>query len=642
MSRLDQHVAAVQNKLALNQFLQGLAKALVAFAAAVWLAILIDRIFQLRLPRVDLWFWGALAAAGVAGIVYGILRRPTEQDAAVQIDTVLQTKDKFATALHFRTMNDPFAHAAVLDAERHAQDVSLNKRFPLGFPKATYIAIAVALLALATHQWLSPMDLFGKKQQIKKLADAQAKQEMAKRELNSALATVNAIQAQMPNNEAIKVAKEGIVQQLNKGTDDPDRARRTAAKALQDVNEALKETIKKNQTFAQAENDAKMLRQIQPSTEAGPVAEAQRELAKGNFQNAVNEIQKAVENFDKMEKKDQEKAADQMKQMANQLQQMAKNPEMQKQMQQQLQQMGANQQQAQQMAQQMQKAAQGDKQAQQQLQQMAQQLAKQMNNGQGPNPQQQQQIQQMMQQMQAQANGQQQAHQLQQAAQQMAQAMQQQAQQQGQNQGQQGQNQQQQQQGQQQAKQQMGQGMQQMQQQLQQMQAQAQDAQQVAAAQQAAQNAAEQAMNGQAGNQPQGQAGEAGQGGQNGQNPGGGDPNQPWNGQANNGLQPNNGGVGAGDRTGKQQAPFDIKPEIDPSQNDDKGKVLAVTLVKDSALKGESKAQLKEIAESAVKNQSEEIDQDRISRQAQKVVREYFNAVQKDAEANPPTTAPSN
>ena len=128
---------------------------------------------------------------------------------------------------------------------------------------------------------------------------------------------------------------------------------------------------------------------------------------------------------------------------------------------------------------------------------------------------------------------------------------------------------------------------------------------------------------------------------------GGGDPNQPWNGQANDGMGPNNGGVGAGDRSGKQQAPYAVKPELSPSIDDEKGKILASTLVKGAALKGQSKEQLKEVTESALKNQAEEIDQDRVSRQAQRVVRDYFSSIQNDAAsaagagAVAPTTAPS-
>jgi hypothetical protein len=636
MSRLDQHVLLVQNKLTLGKFLDALARAVAVFGVIVLIAIVIDRVFQVRLPRLSVWLWSGLGSAAALAAAYAIWRRPGAHEAAVKIDERLNTRDKFATALHARGMNDEFAHAALLDAERTADNVSLHKRFPLSFPRAAYATVGVAVLVLATLLWLPTFDLFGKEEQARRQAEQTAKVEQGKRQLKDALAQVAAVPAALQKDEKIQLAKANLELALKQGATDPARSQRTAAKALQDVNEAIKQQIKNNAKYAEAQNDAKMLRQLQvPKDETGPVADAQRAIAKGDFSDAVNELSKLGEKFDKMDKAEQDKAAQQMKNLANQLQQMAQNPQVQQQLQQQMQQMGMNQQQMQQAQQLMQQAAQGNPQAQQQMQQMAQQMMKQMNNGQGPNPQQQQQIQQMMQQMQAQMNNQQQAQQMQQAAQQMAQAMQQAAQQQGQ------QGQQNQQGGQQQAQQQMNQGAQQMQQQLQQMQAVAQDMQQIAAAQQNAANAARQAMNGM--NGQQGQQGQDAGGGQwqgAGDNQGG-DQNRPWDGQARDGMAPTQGGQGAGDRSAKQQAPYAVKPEMDPSQDDEKGRILATTLVKGDALKGESKEALKEVTESALKEAAEEVDQDRVSRQAQRVVREYFSSMQKDTETGSPTTAPS-
>ncbi len=653
MSRLDQHVASVQNKLAFARFIEALAKATLVFAAAVWVAILVDKLFRVRPPQYQIWLWSGLGATVLAAIIYAIVRRPSRSAAAVAIDQKLALKEKISTALYVRPSNDPFALAAVRDAEQTAEKVVIDywRHFPMKFPRPAYATIAVALLALLTARYMNPLDLFGREEAKQRQAEKQAKVDDAKRTVESALATVNAVPKGMADNEAIKLAKAELTNLQNQSIKDPDATKRSAYKALQDMNAALKEQLNSSQEFAQAQNDAKLLKTMQqPAAGQGPIAEAHRALAKGDFDSAVTQLEQSLEKFDKMDQKEQEKAAEQMKQMAQALQQMAQNPQAQQDVQKQMQQqLGLNQQQAQQAQQLMQQAAQGDKQAQQQLQQMAQQMMQQMNNGQGPNDKQKQQIQQMMQQMQAQANSQQTAQQMAQAAQQIAKQMQQAAQQQqraqqgqqgSQKQGQQNQPGQQQQQ-----QQQMAQAMKQMQQQMQQMQAAAQDAQQIAAAQQAGQAAeqdAQNAMNGQgaqaAGNQPGGQQG--GQQGQQGQQPG------QWNGQANNGLQPNNGGFGAGDRSGKVQAPFQVKKEVSPSQDDENGKILASNYIKDNKpIRGESKVSLRDVARAATDEKSDEIDDERISRSAQKVVREYFSSMEHDDATTPspqqPTTAPS-
>src|SRR5947207_1368061 len=122
MSRLDRHVAAVQAKLALGRFVSALAWTLLGFAAAIAIAIAVDRAFHLRLPRQMDFFWGALAASIVAAIAYAFVRRPTPQIAAVAIDRELGLKEKFSTALFVRNVasKDPFAQAAVRDAEQTA------------------------------------------------------------------------------------------------------------------------------------------------------------------------------------------------------------------------------------------------------------------------------------------------------------------------------------------------------------------------------------------------------------------------------------------------------------------------------------------------------------------------------------------
>lgn len=624
MSRLDRHVAMVQNKLALTRFVHVLAWTSVFWAAAIWVGIVVDRVFRVHPPHVAWFIWGGLGAMAVVSLIYAMVRRPTAHEAAVAIDDKLALKEKFSTALYARPLNDPFAQAAVKDAEVTADNVSLHKRFPLEFPRQSLGTVGIGILVALTLAFMPKMDVFGKQQEREKQNEQQKRVEEARKMVERALAVIVQTEAKgVADDEVIQQAKRDLQPLINAPIKDPEKARRSAARALADLDQSLKDKIANNQRIADVASDSKAFKSLTPPTdEKGPVAEAQRKMAKGDFSDAIDELSKAVEKFDKMDAKEQQKAAEQMKAMAQQLQQMANNPQAQQQMQQQMQQMGMSQPQAQQAQQLMQQAAQGDKKAQQQLQQMAQQAMKQMNNGQGPNPQQQQQIQQMMKQMQAQANTQAQAQQMAQAAQQMAQAMKQ-AQQQGQagqpKAGQPG------------AQQQMAQAQAQMNQQLQAMQAMKADAQQVAAAQAAAAAAAADAAA--ACNNPGGQPGGQGQGQKPGQWGGKNQQGQWGKGNPNGqpGQMPNGGGIGIGDRTFKEQAPYQIKEEISNSQDIEGGKILASTMIKSKSIKGESKVGVAEVAPPPEQEATDEIEQERISRPAQQAVKEYFSAWQKDA-----------
>jgi hypothetical protein len=625
MSQLDYHVTKVQGKMLTTAILHALAWSLLVYGGIVWLVILVSRLFSLQLPRPAIWFWAGLGVSIAAAFGYAIWRRPGRDRAAVAIDERLGLKEKFSTALYFRkhSASDPFAAAAVRDAETTAERVHLQDKFPIAFPRTGAFTLGVGLVAFLTGWLLEPMDLLGRKAQAAKIADQERKETVVKQEIKKAIAKIESAPLAVQKDEKVQAAAGELKKMLARPMNDPTSSSRMAQNALDEL-KAKTQKIKELQNTAQALNDMKAWKDLagKPIDESGPVGKAQSALAKGEFSKAVDLLKETVDKFDKMDKKDQDKAAEQMKQMAQQMQQMANDPQKQQAMQKQLQQMGANQQQAQQMVQKMQQAASGDKQAQQQMQQMANQMMQQMNNGQGPSQQQMQQVQSMLQQMQQQANGQAQAQQLAQNAQQLAQAMQQAAQQQGQpgNQGQQ-----------QQGNQSGQQAQQQMQQQMQQMQAMAD-----AAAQQGGnpgapqdgtspqsgqgESAGEQADSGQ-GKSGDGAGGQSGEG--NPGNRGGNAPNAAGGGQAN------------GERPKPQEAPFAVKTEVSKSQTIEKGKILAANYVKASALPGESKAKLREIIKAMESEATDEVDQTRVSRQAREAVKEYHRSLQEESPAAP-------
>src|SRR5271154_996324 len=114
MSRLDSQVLAVRNKLALSLFLQGWVTAGFGLSVVILATIVGQRVLDRSLPHAGLTLWIAIFVTGVAGLVYTIIRRPSEQLAAVKIDQVLGLKEKISTAIYVRPLDDPFAKAAVL------------------------------------------------------------------------------------------------------------------------------------------------------------------------------------------------------------------------------------------------------------------------------------------------------------------------------------------------------------------------------------------------------------------------------------------------------------------------------------------------------------------------------------------------
>jgi hypothetical protein len=629
MSRLDHHISAVRNKLTLGIFLDTWAWTGLLLAVLVLLAVIGQRVLDRAISHpAELFLIGA-GATVLGAWISSVYRRPSAETAAVKIDEALGLKEKFSTALYARPLDDPFAQAAVRDAEGTAAQISLYNRFPLKFPRQAITTAVVFLIAFLVAQFMPPLNLFAKHAKESAAAAQNRSQSEHNEYVKQAMPTILA-PAALPNaSDKIRRATDELNKAMNTDEGDELRNHRSVLSALQDYNKTMIEELKKNEKFQTAMEEQNQMSAIAAAKDdSTPIGKAQNELKAGDLDAAMNDISKSVNQFDKMKEADQQKMIAQAATLSQELSKAANDPKVGQKIAQQLMQMGATQSQAQQMSATMQQAAQGNKQAQQQLQQMAKQMAQQMNNGQGPTQQQQQQIQSMMTKAQAMANSQMQAQALSSAAQQLSMAMAQAraaGQHQQSSQGQQNHPGQSQSQGQQPGGQQQGMSaaQQQMQQQLQQMQANAKDAQAMqAAASAAAQAAADAAagLNGPGG----GDSGDANAGGNgNGQNPNqGGQP-----GPGNPGWSPQPGKGGA--KMGIALAPATFKQEFDPSKDNEHGKILASRYVKAGIDPGQSTAGLKAVAASAEKDAPDDIDQDHIPREAQQAEKEYFSAMQK-------------
>jgi hypothetical protein len=655
MSRLDQHVRRVQNKLMLVRFVGALARTALVAAIVVAVGVIVWRVLgYANLPPMKWWLVGVGVIAGGVGI-FAWWRRPSAVDAAVVIDERLNLDEKFSTALYARPIKSPFAQAAVADAEQTAGKVQLHRQFPIRFPRVGYAAMAVMVVAMSLALWMKPWPARANRlnqQQTLSVTDAQKAK--AREQVEQAIAIAETAPRSVANDPKLLAEVKALHDMLKSNDfDDPAHAQHKAQEALQDVKQEMadqsakdnQQEMEEKKTFSESFGDAKDYQ-----TE---VAKVDNDLAKGDFDHAADNIAKIADKFEKLTDEQKQKTADDMQKLAEKLQHAADDPKVQQELQQKLQQMGATQQQAKEMAQKMADAAQGDRQAQQQLQnqvqQMQQQLKQQIQQAQQQaqqgNPQaqqqlaqlqqQQQQIQQAIQKMQAQANAQAQAQQMSQAAQQMSQAMQQQQQRpQGPHQGSQpaaskngqpaqAKNQQ----------QQMAAAQQQMQQAMQSMQAAQADAKQVQAMQQQMAQG-----NGSSNGNGEGNSGSSNGSGSSSDHQGS-MPQFVAGGQAGNCKGPGVAGAfsrGGGSGGDKVASGFDLKAETDVGAQQDKGKTLANMMIKDNhPIVGQAKIGLSAVTESAQRQASEEVDEERVSGESRQAAEEYFRTLPQDAPATP-------
>lgn len=618
MSRLDQHIDAVRTRFLLQKLLHYAAWTLLGTAGGLVAVTLICRLFAVGLPpRLLLWSLFGIVAVLVA-LALAVRRCPTRHATATRMDEVLGLKERFSTALLARDSDDPFAHAAVHDAEQVAGQVSIHKRFPYQFPRMGAWALGGVALLLVVDQYMPVVDVLSREEKARIAAVQAQKQKEAHDLVEKALAEVNSIPKVGGEEKALATAKSELQNLLSEPIKDPAEASRTAQKAMQDA-EALRDRVKDTQRLADAAEQAKAFKSLANTPMGNTLSDTKKAMSEGQFDKAAAKLQDAIKEFNSADAQKQAEMAKDMTQLANQLKQLANDPAVQEQIRKQLQQAGANKEQAERMMDEMQKAAAGDKEAANRVKDMAENLARQHNGGILPAPEALQKFMTQVQQAQGKMNAQQMAQQLSQAGQQMANAMQQQARQNASNQsGQANQNpagqkngQSGKQPGNQQNQSEMADAQQAMQDSMNQLEAMQQEAQMAGACSGDAEGQ---------GGQGQGKWGN-GQG--MGNNPGQQGGGNGWAGQ-------NGGGQAMGDRSYKSPAPYSIKKEVSRGERDDRGKVQAGWFVKADSIKGESKAQLQELIMSGQKDATDEVEQEHVPNEAQQVVRKYFDSMQND------------
>src|SRR5947207_90293 len=292
MSRIDSQVSAVQFRLTLSVFVEWIAIAAVVLAGGTLLLIVIERLFHLGIP--PLTFWVGLGLVGVIAIVMTFMRSPSKEAAAVALDERLDLKEKFSTALSVRAMQDPFAQAVVRDAENTAQRVRLDGHFGVRFPTAGYFAIAAAVITILVAILMPNFDVLGRQEKARAKQDEQRKIAENQNMVKEALAKINAIPPAMANDKQVQLAHANLQDLLKSPTSDRAATARKIMDAMEKADQGLKEKAKENKNYAQAQANQKMFKSMNvPIDQKGPVADAHRELVKGDYEEAVKKLEDA-------------------------------------------------------------------------------------------------------------------------------------------------------------------------------------------------------------------------------------------------------------------------------------------------------------------------------------------------------------
>lgn len=328
----------------------------------------------------------AAAAAVASAVLWAVLARPRGVAVARAVDEAAGLRESLSTAWIYEEETDAWSAAVRTDADRRAAAVDVRAALPLKltqFWKAPPIAAAAVAIIWFVLPASSP-DIFGWMRQAEEVAQAEQEMEEAQVAVKTAEDLIQKV-AEKTGQQFDQFKPE-----QNPELQTPQALRMAALDKLTQAEKALREEVEQGEAAMKLDAMRRELsRMKQPGP--GPAAEMARELAKGDFQAAkqqLDELAKQLESGD-MDEATRQQLAEQLQNMQAQLENIAKEKSS---LEQALQQAGMSQEQAEQLAQQLAQNANNPEAMQQAMQNAMQQM-------QNMTPQQQQQLMQQAMQM---------------------------------------------------------------------------------------------------------------------------------------------------------------------------------------------------------------------------------------------------
>ena len=268
--------------------------------------------------------WLSLIVGMAGAFLLWTLRCPRRMDVAIEIDRRVGLRERFSTAVALADQESGFAKAACKDAHKAAEHIAVVGQFPIRLSRRWLLVGAAWVLALGVGQLMPELDLFGWGERDRLEKQKQEDIRQVKTEIDEATLAIKAtltrlgdgeLAAELPAMEDVGLERE------------PEQMKRETIRKLGDVAESLRKMQGDNR-LGSLEEMEKMLKGLR-GTSGEMSRELSRSLAKGDFSRAAEQVRQLQEELVKRElsQNQQRELARQLKALAEQLQQLAERNE---------------------------------------------------------------------------------------------------------------------------------------------------------------------------------------------------------------------------------------------------------------------------------------------------------------------------
>jgi hypothetical protein len=316
MNDIRRVLRAAAWRLSFVEFLRGLVVMITVVLASAIVTRLVQQGFRLDLPWKEIAYWAG-AGAVFGAFVWTIVRRADRFAVARRVDDGAHLRETLSTALCVAGSSDPWARVTVESAAQKARTVSVRQAVPIQSPRFWPVPLALALSLFVVWIAVPPIGAskaIAAEKNKAQLLEVKAEAEARVQKIEDAVAKLNLGEAPRENPEGDKPEPRT-----------PEEARVAAIKEISSITQRLEE-FKASDKGLKADAIKNAMSKLKNPGE-GPLSEMSRELAKGNFAKAMEDLAKAMEKMQSGEMSDKEKAAmgEQLAKLAEQLDKLAKD-----------------------------------------------------------------------------------------------------------------------------------------------------------------------------------------------------------------------------------------------------------------------------------------------------------------------------
>jgi hypothetical protein len=316
MGELEKPVGKVFRRLRLQRFLTSLlwALAITLFLVAVTLGA--SKVLNRALPGPD---WAPFAVAGGLGLLIAsaiaICSGPSRLDAAVAIDRSFHLSERVSTALTLpgALRETPAGSALLADAKRKVGDLDVAAAFGPRLPRRAWVVLIPASLAVSMlylPAWVQ--------RTVQAKTEKKIDAKMLTRQAEALTKKISS-QRQAIDKEKFPEA-EKLLAQIEKKAEDlakaPPAQKDKLLVEMSKLTDALKERKKQ---LGSPDQINRQLQQLKKLGQSGPADQIAKELAKGDFKNAAEQLKQLQQKIEKGELTEAQK-----KELVQQLGEMAK------------------------------------------------------------------------------------------------------------------------------------------------------------------------------------------------------------------------------------------------------------------------------------------------------------------------------